>query len=62
MNYLALAGALMSGLIALYCLTRIVIVATGRKRFRDGSGFLLNALAVSVFGTLAAWLVSMVAA
>lgn len=62
MNYFALAGAILFGLIALYALTRIVTVASGRKRFRDGSGFLINALMVSAFGTLAAWLVSMVAA
>ena len=63
MNYLALGLGILALLIALNSLCHIGQVAIGRGRWHDRTwGFLLNALPVAIFGTLAAWLFGMVAA
>lgn len=62
MNYLALAGGILAVLIALYCLSRLLVVAIGKQRFESPvSAFIVQSLFVAGTGTLAAWLFGMVA-
>ena len=62
MNYFALAGGIIAGLIALRAVLVIATVSTGFKRYAYAHGFLINAGFAAVFGTLAAWLFGMVSA
>lgn len=57
MNYFALAGAILSALIALNSLGMILRTVSGRRRWQDPHwAFLLNAGVVAGFGTAAvAW-------
>lgn len=60
MNYFALAGAIVAGLIALRSVLVIITVATGKKRYADPDwGFTVNAVVTAVTGPLAAWLFSL---
>jgi hypothetical protein len=62
MNYLALAGGIFAGLIALYSLTQLARVTVGHARFDTPAwAFTVNSVIVALFGTLAAWLFGMVA-
>lgn len=63
MNYLALAGGILAGLIALRAILIISTVSTGKKNYAyPEHGFIINAVFAAVFGSLAAWLLGMVAA
>jgi hypothetical protein len=59
-NYFALAGGIIAGLVALRAVLIIIAVSTGFKRFAYASGFLLNAAFAGAFGTLSAWMFGMV--
>jgi len=61
MNYFALAGGIVAGLIALRAVLMIVAVSTGFKGWAYAQGFLLNAIMAAGFGTLAAWLFGLAA-
>jgi hypothetical protein len=61
-SYFALAGGIITGLIALRAVLMIIAVSTGFKRWAYAQGFLLNVIMAAGFGTLAAWLFSMVTA
>jgi hypothetical protein len=55
-NYFALAGAILSALIALWSLSQILRTQFGQHRFTWAWAFPLNALLVAGFGTAAvAW-------
>jgi len=58
MNYFALAGGIIAGLIALRAVLLILVVSTGFKRYAASYGFLVNAGMAAVFGPLAVWLFS----
>ena len=58
MNYFALAGAIFTGLWALYAFGHILLVAIGKGRWRSAWGFALNAIPAAVCGTLSVWLFS----
>ena len=59
MNYFALAGGILSAVIALYCLTRLVAVASTKAVFLAPlASFIFMSLFTAGFGTLAAWLFS----
>lgn len=59
MNYFALAGAILFGLLALRAVLVIVTVATGKKRYAHPEwGFTVNAVLTALFGPLAVWLFS----
>lgn len=59
MNYFALAGAILFGVLALRSIVLIVAVMIGSMRYADPTwGFPLNALLVAASAPLAAWLYS----
>lgn len=62
MNYLALAGAIITGLTALRSIVTILWVWAGKKKYRHPSGFLLNELVVAGFAPATIWLGSAVIA
>lgn len=58
MNYFALAGGIFAAIIALFLLSQLVLVAVGKARFVASGALTVRAVAIALFGTLAAWLFS----
>lgn len=56
MNYFALAGAILSAVLALNSLAMIAIALGGKRRFKHPLAFPLHAVLVAAFGAAAiAW-------
>ncbi|ALV43129.1 hypothetical protein AU252_19825 [Pseudarthrobacter sulfonivorans] len=56
-NYLALAVAILAGLLALVAVLRILVVYIGNKVWTGRGGLQLNCLQAAVCAPLAIWLV-----
>ncbi|UVF61164.1 membrane protein [Arthrobacter phage Aoka] len=58
-NYLALAAAMITGLLALVSILRILVVYIGNKVWTGRGGLQLNILQAAICGPLAAWFLTM---
>lgn len=58
-NYLALAAALITGLLALVSILRILVVYIGNKVWTGRGGLQLNVLQIAVCVPLAVWFLTM---
>jgi hypothetical protein len=61
MNYFLLGLAIIAGLFALRSVFRIVVTSLGLAPWSGRGGFILNAVAAGVMGSLAFWLWSVAA-